>query len=128
MNTPVIYYDATCALCHSAVRFILRTGKKGVFHFLPLSQLPNISRKNLPDSLVLLIDGKYFTEGAAVLKILDQLGLHWKILGMLLRLLPVSFLNQIYRFVAKNRKRWELNSEKVCPVVPAELRGRMGVV
>lgn len=108
MNPPVIYYDSTCALCNSAKRFILKTDKKRVFRFSPLSQLPNISNKNLPDSLALQKDDEYLTEGAAVLKILDQLGLHWKFFGILLRLFPISFLDQIYRIVARNRKRWNL--------------------
>ncbi len=119
-----LYYDSNCSLCHSAVRFILKTDKKGVFHFLPLSQLPVIAPKNLPDSMVLQIRNEYFTEGKSVLIILDQLGLFWKILGKFLRLFPITVLDCIYRIVAKNRKRWELNGGNTCPAVLVEIRGR----
>lgn len=124
MNHPIIFYDATCALCHGGVRFILKTDKKGIFLFSPLSQLPEIYQQKLPDSLVLKINGEYFTEGTAVLKILGQLGGSWKIIGKSLGVFPISVLDFIYRIVAKNRKRWELNGGNTCPAVLVEIRGR----
>jgi predicted DCC family thiol-disulfide oxidoreductase YuxK len=122
-----LYYDSNCSLCHSAVRFILKTDKKGVFHFLPLSQLPEISQQKLPDSLVLKINGEYFTDGTAVLKIMNQLGGSWKIIGKSLGVFPISVLDFIYRIVAQYRKRWKLVDKNVCPLVSRELKRKMGL-
>jgi len=127
LNSPIIYYDSTCALCHSAVRFILRTDQKGVFHFSPLSQLPHEIPSNLPDSLVLEKNGEYYFEGKAILEILKKLRWQWRLLGKCLNLIPLVILDQAYRFIANNRKRWELDVEKSCPVIPIELRHRLGI-
>ena len=127
MNSPIIYYDSNCALCHSAVRFILRTDQKSVFHFSPLSQLPPETLINLPDSLVLKMNNEYFVEGKAVLEILKKLSWGWRFLGTCLNLIPLVVLDQAYRFIANNRKRWELDVEKSCPLIPVELRERLGI-
>ena len=82
---------------------------------------------NLPDSLVLKINNEYFVEGKAVLEILKKLSWGWNFLGWILNLLPLSFLNHGYKIVAKNRKRWELDVEKSCSLIPIKLRQRLGI-
>ena len=124
----IIYYDSHCALCHGAVQFILKVDRNSVFRFAPLSQLENRHQFNFPDSLVLEKNGKYFFEGKAVLEILKKIGWQWRLLGTLLNLFPLVILDQAYRFIANNRKRWELKNGMPCPIVPVELRKRVDVM
>ena len=123
----IIYYDSHCALCHGAVQFILKVDRNSVFWFAPLSQLENRHQFNFPDSLVLEKNGKYYFEGKAILEILKKLRWQWRLLGKCLNLIPLVILDQAYRFIANNRKRWELDVEKSCPVIPIELRHRLGI-
>ena len=123
----IIYYDSHCALCHGAVQFILKVARNSVFWFAPLSQLENRHQFNFPDSLVLEKNGKYYFEGKAILEILKKLRWQWRLLGKCLNLIPLVILDQAYRFIANNRKRWELDVEKSCPVIPVELRHRLGI-
>ena len=124
----IIYYDSHCALCHGAVQFILKVDRNSVFRFAPLSQLENRHQFNFPDSLVLEKNGKYFFEGKAVLEILKKIGWQWRLLGKCLNLIPLVILDQAYRFIANNRKRWELKNGMACPIVPVELRKRVDVM
>ena len=124
----IIYYDSHCALCHGAVQFILKVDRNSVFWFAPLSQLENRHQFNFPDSLVLEKNGKYYFEGKAILEILKKLRWQWRLLGKCLNLIPLVILDQAYRFIANNRKRWELKNGMPCPIVPVELRKRVEVM
>ena len=124
----IIYYDSHCALCHGAVQFILKVDRNSVFWFAPLSQLENRHQFNFPDSLVIEKNGKYFFEGKAILEILKKIGWQWRLLGTLLNFFPLVILDQAYRFIANNRKRWELKNGMPCPIVPVELRKRVEVM
>ncbi len=48
----IIYYDGKCALCHTAVKVVLKLDNKQVFKFSPLSLLEN-NQKEIPDSIIL---------------------------------------------------------------------------
>jgi len=131
-QAETLFYDGHCALCHRAVKFLLRHDRGGTaFRFAPLQgrtfkeALSPEQRAGLPDSMVLrTVDGKLLVRSDAWLHILAQLGGGWRILGRVLRVIPRSLRDWSYDFVAAIRFRVFGRREELCPVVPAELRER----
>jgi predicted DCC family thiol-disulfide oxidoreductase YuxK len=127
-----LFYDGSCALCHWAVRFVLARDPEGrAFRFAPLDSeafrgaVPEAVRASLPDSFVIeTTDGRLLTRSAAVLRVLDQLGGPWRILGRVARVVPRALLDGVYDFVARVRYRVFGREPEACPAIPKELRSR----
>lgn len=130
----MLFYDGYCALCHSAVKFVLKRDRSGAaFRFAPLqgesfsARVPESARKNLPDSIVVLTEGgTLLVRSDAFLHILTRLGGGWKMLAAALRVIPRRLRDVVYNFIARIRCRIFGTRREVCPVVPPELRSRFG--
>jgi predicted DCC family thiol-disulfide oxidoreductase YuxK len=128
----ILFYDGHCALCHWAVKFVLKHDHSGnAFRFAPLqgetfqSRVGAGRRAGLPDSVVVLTeDGALLVRSNAFLHILRRLGGAWKALGGALGLIPRPIRDVVYDFVARIRYRVFGTRDDLCPIVPAELRGR----
>ncbi|SCW86902.1 Predicted thiol-disulfide oxidoreductase YuxK, DCC family [Paenibacillus tianmuensis] len=105
----IVFFDGECNFCNGWVKFIYRRDPQGVFKFASL-QSPAAQRILLPfnhrldriDSIVLVEEGKYYTESTAVLRILKRLDGPIKYLYFL-KIIPASFRNWAYRLFAKKR-------------------------
>jgi predicted DCC family thiol-disulfide oxidoreductase YuxK len=128
----ILFYDGHCALCHGAVKFVLKRDRAGAaFRFAPLqgetftARVPEIARKTLPDSIVVLTsDGALLLRSDAFLHILARLGGTWRLLAGMLRMIPRPIRDMAYNFVARIRYRVFGTRTDVCPVVPPQLRSR----
>lgn len=128
----MLFYDGYCALCHSAVKFVLKRDRSGAaFRFAPLQgetfalRVSETARKVLPDSIVVLTrEGTLLLRSDAFVHILARLGGKWKLLAGMLRLIPRRFRDAVYNFVAHIRYRVFGTRTEVCPLVPTELRSR----
>ncbi len=128
----VVFYDGSCGLCHRAIRLLLAEDTLGTrFHFAPLQgetfaqRVPAGVREQLPDSLVVVNpDAKLRVKGAAVTVLLFDLGGLWRLLGLLLSLLPGRVRDLLYDLVAGSRYRVFARTEEACPLIPPELRQR----
>lgn len=127
----VVFYDGECGLCHRAVRFILSHDREQRFRFAPLqgrtflSQVPEIVRSRLPDTLVVSPgDGRFLLRSDGLLYVLDSLGGPWRALGRVGAWLPRRFRDSIYDAVAARRARFFATPILGCPVVEPELRRR----
>lgn len=130
-RSSILFYDGECGLCHTAVRFVLRFDRGGIFCFAPLqgstyaSLLSSAQRAAMPDSIVLRdAAGGVTTRAAAVLQILRRLGGCWSTLARLAALLPLPWLDRLYDAVARHRRRWFGRPAGWCPVIPTQLRER----
>jgi predicted DCC family thiol-disulfide oxidoreductase YuxK len=131
-DREILFYDGTCALCHRAVKFVLRHDREGqLFHFAPLGgerflgKIPPEQRAGLPDSVVLRTkDGRLLVRSDAFLYICKRIGGGWKILAGALRLIPKPVRDHGYDLVARVRYRIFGRTEDWCPLIPAELRRR----
>lgn len=109
---PVVFFDGVCNLCSSSVLFIIKRDKKNTFKFNSL-QSPNSYEllrafdTNTEDlqSIILLQNGKIYTESSAVLQITRQLSGLWPILYVF-AVIPKFIRDGLYRIVAKNRYGW----------------------
>lgn len=128
----LLFYDGHCALCHGAVKFVLRRDRSGTtFRFAPLegatfmARVPENARKNLPDSIVVLTnDGALLVRSDAFIRILERLGGRWRTAAALLRTIPRPLRDAVYDFIARVRYRVFGTRADVCPVVAPALRSR----
>lgn len=132
LRPEILFYDGHCALCHGAVKFVLKHDAGGAaFRFAPLqgetfaARFPEAVRRSLPDSIVVLTgSGALLTRSDAFVHILARLGGGWKFLSGVLRLLPRALRDVIYDFVARVRYRVFGRRNDVCPLMPRELQSR----
>lgn len=131
-QAETLFYDGTCALCHRAVKFVLRHDREGsLFRFAPLGgaafqeMVPSGLRENLPDSVVVKTgDGQLLVRSDAFLHIFARVGGAWSALGKLLRVIPRPARDAVYDFVARVRYRIFGRKKDWCPVMAPELRKR----
>jgi predicted DCC family thiol-disulfide oxidoreductase YuxK len=128
----MLFYDGHCALCHGAVKFVLKHDRSGnAFRFAPLggetfaSRVPFVQQASLPDSIVVLTgDGRVLVRSDAFVHILRRLGGIQKVLGSTLALIPRPVRDFGYDFIARIRYRVFGRRDEVCPLVSPELRKR----
>lgn len=106
---PIVFFDGSCNLCHSAVNFLQRLDKKQILYYAPLRgktfQSLRLNNLDLPDSLVFYYQGKVFYKSKAILAILTLLPYPYRIFTFL-GILPTNILDKIYDFIAKKRYLW----------------------
>ncbi|WP_379154974.1 thiol-disulfide oxidoreductase DCC family protein [Paenibacillus sp. sgz5001063] len=128
-DKSIVLIDGVCHLCQGVVRFIIPRDPKGRFLFAPLQS--EISRELMQDSglvpgqlntVVLLEDGIFYTESAAVLRIARRLRFPWPAAYLLIAV-PRPLRNALYRLVARNRYRW-FGRDEQCLVPTPEIRQR----
>jgi predicted DCC family thiol-disulfide oxidoreductase YuxK len=131
-ETDTLFYDGHCALCHGAVRFVVKHDRAGTtFRYAPLqgetfrAQVPSEQRARLPDSIVVRTsEGLLLARSDAVVHILKRLGGGWRIVGSIMAAIPRGLRDGIYDLIARIRYRVFGKREEVCPIVPPELRRR----
>ncbi|HXX18828.1 MAG TPA: DCC1-like thiol-disulfide oxidoreductase family protein [Candidatus Acidoferrum sp.] len=131
-NPELLFYDGHCALCHRAVKFVLKHDRSGeAFRFAPLqgstfqSRVLPEQRAALPDSIVVLTNsGSLLIRSDAFVHILRRLGGGWGFWAGVIALIPRPIRDVAYDFVARVRYRVFGRRDQVCPLVPPELRAR----
>ncbi len=112
-NKKIILFDGVCNLCNSSIQFVIKHDKKDVFRFVSLQselgknilQHIGIQNNNI-DSVVLYEPGiSYYYKSDAALEIAKNLGGFWHF-GTIFRIIPTTFRNYLYDFIAKNRYKW----------------------
>lgn len=107
----VIFFDGVCNVCNFAVSTLLRLDKKRHFKYSSLQgklaqQILEHENIDTSRSFVYLSEGHLFTKAHAVIAILKQLGGIYRVLGFLISLFPIKFLNFCYSLIADNRYRF----------------------
>lgn len=125
----VLLYDGLCCLCNRTVYFLVQIDHQAVLHFAALqrntakSLLEQVDYSlQLPDGVVLIHNGKIYTESDAALKSLQLIGGIWKLV-VILRFIPHFIRNPIYRIVARNRYTW-FGKYDSCPIPKPEWKHR----
>jgi predicted DCC family thiol-disulfide oxidoreductase YuxK len=109
---PVIVFDGVCVLCSRWVDFILRHDRAGRFRLAAMQGQHGrallIAHGLSPDDPVsfLLVDGgQGYSDTDAIARVLRQLGVRWRWVAAVLRVIPRVVRDPVYRWVARNRYR-----------------------
>ena len=125
----VIIYDASCNLCSSLVRFIIRLDKKEKFRFASLhssfvkNKMPHVvSDELMPDSLIYFEEGNIYLRSDAALRVAKKLG-GIMLITYIAFILPRNWRNGVYDYIAKNRYRW-FGKREECMLGGKEIQDR----
>jgi predicted DCC family thiol-disulfide oxidoreductase YuxK len=108
---PIIVFDAHCVLCSGWIGFILRRDRTGIFRLLPAQSALGralylhygLDPENY-EAYLLIADGVAFFKSEATIRMTQRLGFPWS-LAAAFRVLPESFRDRLYDWVARNRFR-----------------------
>lgn len=112
-QVPFLLFDGSCGLCNASVQFILRHEKKKIIHFASLQsefaqqvlkEAPN-SLVVIPDSILLFHQGKLYMKSQAIFQIIHMMG-GWVKIFLVFRYFPLRWLDFLYDYIARNRKRF----------------------
>jgi predicted DCC family thiol-disulfide oxidoreductase YuxK len=111
VSRPILVFDGVCNICSFGVRVVLKHDREGIFDFAFAQGAVGgaLKRKaGLGESLdtVAVIDGgRIYVKSDAALYVLDRLPSPWRLLRVL-RILPRTWRDRLYDFVARNRYHW----------------------
>ena len=111
-KTAIVLYDGNCNLCKGTVAFISKRNKNNNISLLPLqseSAKELMAERNIDanaDSVIFIDENAVYYQSKAILFILKNLNKPYKLLAQIASVFPESFLNLLYRIIAKNRYRW----------------------
>jgi predicted DCC family thiol-disulfide oxidoreductase YuxK len=129
----LMLYDGLCGVCNSAVQWVIKRDHTDRFRFAPqqsavaqaiLSRHGIDHETMLENNSVYLVlhagseDERLFTQSDVTVNMLILLGGRWRVLGKMLRAVPLFARNAAYRMFARNRYRLRGQYE-VCPI-PSE--------
>lgn len=127
---PVLYFDGVCNLCNRSVQFVIRHDKQKRFLFASLQSVAarkvvdNIKAVygNIPDSLILFYNHRYYLKSEAALMVARLLGFPLNLL-VIFMIVPRFIRDHVYSYVAKNRYRW-FGRQEACMIPTPELKDR----
>lgn len=125
----ILLFDGLCNLCNGAVNFILKRDKDGKFKFASLqSEIGNKLCKqhnidtNDVDSIILIKNDKVYIKSAAVLEILKDMPIGWRVLRSGI-IVPKTILDYLYDLIAKHRYRI-FGKKDECPIPSKDVQDR----
>ena len=129
----LMLYDGLCGVCNSAVQWVIKRDHADRFRFAPqqsalaaaiLSRHGIDHQAMLDNNSVYMVldagskDERLLTQSDVTVNLLLLLGGRWRILGVMLRAVPLFVRNFAYRLFARNRYRLA-GQYDVCPL-PSE--------
>ena len=110
-QSPVVLFDGVCKVCSNTVQAILKYDRSKQFCFASLQSEDGTRLRDhyrIPpeiDSVIVVQGGKAYWYAEAIFVLAERLGGVFRII-LVGRILPLSWSNRIYRWIAKNRFRW----------------------
>ncbi|MBN8207709.1 thiol-disulfide oxidoreductase DCC family protein [Bacillus sp. NTK071] len=124
----VILFDGVCNLCNGLVKFMFKYDKKAIFSFASLQSevagklLREAGVVEVPDSVIVICDGKALVKSDAALHIVKYLGGLFNLL-LIFRILPRGLRDNLYDVIAKRRYKW-FGKQEACMIPTPEQRSR----
>ena len=129
IENPLILFDGVCNFCNFWVNFALKRDRKKKLKFTTLQgetakQLLlkyNINPTSL-SSVILIDNGKAYTQSSAAIRICKYLNGGWKLFYGLM-IIPKFIRDFFYNIIARNRYKW-FGKKEECMMPAAELKER----
>ncbi len=125
----ILLFDGLCNLCNGSVNFILKRDKGGKFKFASLQSEIGIELTKkynidltIVDSIILIKNEKVFIKSDAVLEILKDMPIGWRLLRIGI-ILPKVIRDYLYDIIAKHRYRI-FGKKDECPIPPKDVQDR----
>ena len=124
-----ILFDGVCNLCNGFVQFVIARDPSARFRFAALQSDAAARllrearvRSPLPDSVVLVEDGRVYVRSEAALRIARGLRFPWPLFyGAVV--IPRGIRDRVYDVVAAHRYRW-FGRRETCMIPTPDLRRR----
>lgn len=121
-HNNIIFFDSECIMCNSSVRLIYKYDTEHRFKYSDLnshtSKQFNIHNKfKNNDSVILYLNNQFYIHSDAVLMILKQLK-YFRFLYFILKIIPKTIRDFVYKLIAKYRKKIFSKSEKCTILAP----------
>jgi predicted DCC family thiol-disulfide oxidoreductase YuxK len=122
-----LFFDGYCTLCNNSVDFLMRVDKRQRLSFGSLQsetaqrELPQELRESV-DSVILKYNDRVFVKSDAALEVCRILGGGWHFFRIF-KILPRSWRDAIYEWVARNRYRW-FGKRETCRMPTPEEKAR----
>jgi len=120
-NNPkqIVFFDGVCGLCNRFVNFLIKRNRRGQFKFATLqgkrAQAQGIVWGETGEASVVYVkNARVYRNAEAAIRILTDIGGIWR-LAIVLRIIPRTIANAVYRWVARNRYRW-FGKRAVCRI------------
>ena len=127
--TATILFDGVCNLCNGFVRFVIARDPAARFRFAALQSDAAASLLRaagvtapLPDSVVLIEDGRVYVRSDAALRVARALRFPWP-LAYGFVVVPRFIRDRVYDVIAAHRYRW-FGRREVCMVPTPDLKRR----
>lgn len=125
----IILFDGVCNLCNNTLNFIIRHDKKNLFKFAALQSNiadellhPFSMEENKLDSIVLLENGRKYTQSSAALRIAKNLSGAYPLLYIFM-IIPKFIRDWVYAVISKNRYKW-FGKKESCMIPTPELKDK----
>ena len=126
---PVVLFDGICNLCNGSVRFVIERDPHKHFQFAPLQSDSattliggTANPLAMPDSIVLVDDGRLYVRSTAALRIARRLRFPWPLLWVFMAV-PRPLRDWVYDVIARHRYGW-FGKRDTCMVPTKEIRDR----
>lgn len=112
MQSPIIFFDGVCNLCNNFIQLIIKNDRKEKFLFCPIQSdysrnflLENKFISEDTNSVILFMDGTFYTKSNAALRIAKSMNGLWPLFWIFI-IIPAPIRNWVYDFIARNRIKW----------------------
>jgi predicted DCC family thiol-disulfide oxidoreductase YuxK len=127
--SATILFDGVCNLCNGFVQFVIARDPKAHFRFAALSSDAAVRLLReagvagpIPDSMVLVEDGRAYFRSDAPLRVARRLAFPWPMVSVFL-IVPRFIRDRAYDAIAARRYRW-FGRQDACLLPTPELRNR----
>ncbi len=126
-DNAIVLFDGVCNFCNSSINFIIKRDKKGYFKFAPLQseiaqKLVGDKTKPMPESVILIENGKTYDRSSAALRIAKKLDGLWPLLYIFI-ILPKRLRDAVYNLIGRNRYKW-FGKTEACMIPNPGVRSR----
>jgi predicted DCC family thiol-disulfide oxidoreductase YuxK len=125
----VLLFDGVCNLCNGIVQFIIERDPRARIAFAPLQSgvaarllAGYRDRAQLPDSVVLVEDGRFYVRSTAALRVARHLRFPWS-LAWGFMVVPRPVRDWMYDWIARHRYAW-FGKRDTCMVPTPEVGKR----